>query len=73
MLNRLALLQDVSNAHLSPPSCHQFPLVILQQQPIVCVERGQHLGAHHPSVGLSAQCVCRPRQLDGIGRIQRVA
>lgn len=52
---------------------HQFPVVILQQQPVVAVRRRQHLGAHHPSDGLSAQRVRGTRELRRVGRFQRTA
>uniref|UniRef100_A0A3P8W0H8 SH3-domain GRB2-like endophilin B1a n=1 Tax=Cynoglossus semilaevis TaxID=244447 RepID=A0A3P8W0H8_CYNSE len=59
------LLEGVSSTH--------FPVVILQQQPVVAVRRRQHLGAHHPSDGLSAQRVRGTRGLRRVGRFQRTA
>lgn len=57
---------------MSSPS-HQLPVLLLQQQPVVHVGRGQHLGANHTGFCLSAQRLCRPRQLLSVRRIQWAA
>ncbi|XP_041670095.1 endophilin-B1a isoform X2 [Cheilinus undulatus] len=67
------VLCPVLPVHGGPPeTAGQFPLLVLQQQSVICVRWSQHLRSHHPSVSLSAQRLCRPQQLyRSVRRIQR--